>query len=98
MSKNIRIVYLYLVCLISLFMIIGGFVATINSFAEYFFPTNYYSYYDETDISRRKIQEKNDKIDSLKSAVTTIALLAVSTPVFIYHWKKVEKERNELEG
>lgn len=102
MSKNIRIIYLYLVCLISLFMIIGGFVATVNSFAEYFFPTNYYSsysYYDSSDdIARLKIQKENDKIANLKDAVTSIALLVVATPVFAYHWKKIEKDKKELEG
>lgn len=102
MSKNIRIIYLYLVCLITLFMIIGGFVSTINSFAEYFFPTNYYGsysyYYDAEEIANENIRKQNDKIDNLKSAVTSIALLVVAIPVFAYHWKKIEKDRKELEG
>lgn len=44
-SKNIRTIYLYLVCLITLFMVIGGLIFTINSITEYIFPDNYRDYY-----------------------------------------------------
>ena len=40
-KKNVRSVYLYLVCFITLFMVIGGIIATINEIAEYVFPINY---------------------------------------------------------
>lgn len=98
MSKKIRIIYLYLVCLISLFLIVGGIVFTVNAVAQYFFPTNYYyssSYYS---YNERKIEEENTKRANLRNAISSFALIAVSSPIFIYHWKKVEAERKEMEG
>ena len=34
-SKNLRAVYLYAVCFITLMMVIGGVIATVYSFSEY---------------------------------------------------------------
>lgn len=89
MSKNIRIIYLYLVCLIMLFLVVGGFVYTVNSFCSYLFPTTYSasgtSYYD------------NARISSLKTAITAFVTFVVSGLIFIYNWKKIEKERKEME-
>jgi hypothetical protein len=94
MSKRIRVIYLYLVCLISLFLIVGAIISSVNYFAQYFFPTNSYSYYS---VVERKLEMENDKIENLRNGISSLALLAVSTPLFIYHWKKVESERKELE-
>ncbi len=47
-SKNIRTIYLYLVCLITLFLVVGGIISAIYSTANLIFPTTYYSnYYNE---------------------------------------------------
>lgn len=43
-SKNIRIIYLYIVSFISLMIIIGGLISLSSCVARYFFPTNYYAY------------------------------------------------------
>jgi hypothetical protein len=44
-SKNIRTVYLYTVCFITLMMCIGGIIATVNAAANYFLPVIYVPYY-----------------------------------------------------
>lgn len=41
MASNFRIFYLYTVALITLIMIIGGIVATVNNITSYFFPDSY---------------------------------------------------------
>ena len=41
-SKNIRTIYLYVVCLITLFLVVGGIISAIYSVAELIFPTSYY--------------------------------------------------------
>lgn len=46
-SKNIRTIYLYLVCLITLFLMVGGIISAIYSTANLVFPTSYYSNYYE---------------------------------------------------
>jgi len=37
-SKNLRAVYLYVVCFITLMMVIGGIIATVAAIANYAFP------------------------------------------------------------
>lgn len=46
-SKNVRTVYLYLVCLITLFLAVGGIISAIYEAANFIFPTSYYSTYQE---------------------------------------------------
>lgn len=90
MSKNIRIIYLYLVCLIMLFLIVGGFISTFYSFSSYLFPISY--------SGAETVYYENARIDSLKTSISSFATFIVSGLVFIYYWKKIEKERKELEG
>lgn len=113
--STIRIIYLYLVCLITIFMAVGGFVTAVNHISQYFFPTsysyyNYPVYYEDEDYNDEKfmeydykadqanqeIEKQNQKIRDLKASITSLALVAVSIPIFIYHWKKIELERKEL--
>lgn len=89
MSKNIRVIYLYLVCLILLFIIIGSFVYSSYSIGEYLFPTSY--------SAVGTTSYENARIESLRVAISSIATFVVSLIIFIYHWRKIEKERKEME-
>ena len=89
MSKNIRIIYLYLVCLIMLVLAVGGFIFTFNFFGNYLFPTTY--------SNVGTVYYENARIENLKSAITSFATFIVSGLIFIYNWKKIEKERKEME-
>lgn len=89
MSKNIRVIYLYLVCLIMLILSIGGFIFTFNSLGDYFFPTTY------SNIGT--VNYENSRIESLKTAITSFATFIVSGLIFMYNWRKIEKERKEME-
>lgn len=46
-SKNVRTIYLYLVCLITLFLAVGGVISAIYETANLIFPTSYYATYQE---------------------------------------------------
>lgn len=41
MANNFRTIYLYIVTLITLCMIVGGIVSTVNYITSYFFPDSY---------------------------------------------------------
>lgn len=89
MSKNIRIIYLYLVCLIMLFIIVVSFVYTSYSVGEYLFPTSY------SGIGTTSYE--NARIESLRTAISSVATFIVSLIIFVYYWRKIEKERKEME-
>lgn len=131
MSKNIRILYLYIVSFITLCMMVGSFVGIVNTTISYLYPTaNYYggyypatttkdyvstdvntgsgvisgdtSIYDEQkaiDAYKKGLadEELTQKRRSLKSIFGAIAVLVVATPLYIYHFGKIEKERKEEE-
>jgi hypothetical protein len=106
MSK-LRNVYLYLVSFVSLMMIIIGVIFTVQNITDVIFPTNYY--YESIAIDKtgnlseedkkiyeenQKINEENSKINSKKSVAKSIAVVIVALPTFVYHWRKVEKEKD----
>ena len=41
MGNNFRTMYLYIVSLITLGMIVGGIVSTVNNITSYFYPDSY---------------------------------------------------------
>lgn len=131
-SKTIRIIYLYVVSFVTLMMIVGGFISTINAIATYLWPNNYNYYYTTYDTqtynldkqrilndstltapqrndqisaiddkyatilqndSQEKIREENERNSRLKNIFTSLAVLLVSIPLYIYHWRRIEKEK-----
>lgn len=92
MSKNIRTLYLYLVSLIALGMIVIGCISTIDECASYFFPT--IDYYNMTDNKEEAlIKERNEKTQSIKSAISSASVAIIGVPLYMYHFGKVQKER-----
>ena len=93
MSKNIRTLYLYIISFITLGMMVIGFVSFVNGIASYAFPTvsGYYSYDDDEyfKYNDEYIQDKkDDKRESLRNTISSFAVIAIGTPLFVYHWKK----------
>ena len=108
MTKNIRILYLYIVSFIALVMIVTGFVATVNAITSYMYPVVYYyggSYYsDKDDYSYYSINQydeglaretRNERKESIKEGISYVAVTAIGSFLFAYHWKKIENERKE---
>lgn len=105
---KLRNVYLYLVCFVSLMMILMGVIFTVQNITDVMFPTNYYEILppEKTvglSVEEQKNYEENQKryeenrnIESKKSVAKSIAVVIVALPTFAYHWRKVEKEKNEL--
>lgn len=67
-SKNVRIIYLYIVSFIALMIIIGGLINLSSCVARYFFPTDYYSYgYTEPAKFNSSAIDENNTTDSTTS-------------------------------
>lgn len=102
MAKYIRIIYLYVVSFISLSMLVAGIVATVSSITEYYFPTNYVFfreeqtssyYYSTDDVSKSEIDKRNEQRKQIKEIATDVAIVVLAIPLYTYHWKKIQKER-----
>lgn len=106
--SKLRSVYLYLVSFVSLMMILMGVIFTVQNITDVMFPTNYYydTYPSEkmegVSEEEQKIYEENQKrnyennrMENKKSVAKSVAVVVVALPTFVYHWRKVEKEKNE---
>lgn len=103
MGNNFRTMYLYIVSLITLGMIVGGIVSTVNNITSYFYPDSYvffeqessnqYDIYDYEDTRNNEIKRENYKNEKIKNSVVSVAIIVVGGIMYKYHWNIIEKER-----
>lgn len=103
MGNNFRTMYLYIVSLITLGMIVGGIVSTVNNITSYFYPDSYvffeqessnqYDIYDYEDTRNNEIKRENYKNEKIKNSVVSVAIIVVGAIMYKYHWNIIEKER-----
>ena len=104
--SKFRNLYLYLVSFVTLMMILGGIIFTVQNITDVVFPTNYFTegmpYEKSGNLSveekeaydeNQKVIQENRRMDSKKNVVKSIAVVAVAFPTFVYHWRKIEKEK-----
>jgi len=104
-----RSIYLYVVCLVTLIMMIIGAVNVIRSTTELFYPQPgpYAGMYKdpsqpgldaETEARMLAEQREIDLAWSQRNAVISIvggvALVIIAAPLYRYHWRAVQRERD----
>jgi len=101
---SLRNIYLYLVCLITLIMIIFGTVGVVRNVVELIYPEPPYVDYPtvkEPGVEQPTAEEleevrKAEQDRQLRYAIIELvgnaALLLVAGPLYIYHWRKIETE------
>ncbi len=110
MSKDrwsLRNIYLYLVCLITLIMVIVSAVGLIRGTVELVYPEPGYYYEkpldgkgesatsDEEWDRQQKAQQAQSRRYAILSLVGSGAMLVIAGPLYIYHWRKIETEHGE---
>ena len=104
---KLRNIYLYLVSFVSLMLILIGLIFTIQNLTDLIFPTNYY--YDTAPIDKtgqteeekkayeesQRRNEQNQRTLRGKAVAKSTSVVVVALPSFIYHWRKIEKEKRE---
>jgi len=105
--NKLRNIYLYLVSFVTLMMILGGLIFTVQNVTDVIFPTNYYETYpvekegnlteEEKKLNEVNLQRnrENQMTESKKNVAKSIAVVVVALPTFLYHWKKIEREKKE---
>ena len=104
---SLRNIYLYLVCLITLIMVIVAAVGLVRSTVELIYPDPGYYYSapivkggtderSQEDIdAERKSQEDQSRRQAILNLVGNAAMLLVAGPLYVYHWRKIEVEHVE---
>lgn len=106
MANNFRTIYLYIISLITLAMIVGGIVSSVNNITSYFYPDSYvffsetnstsnskYNDYDYETSKNNLIKRENYKNEKIKNTVVSVVVIIVGGIMYKYHWNIIEKER-----
>lgn len=94
---TVRNTYLYLVCLITLVIVIVGAVGTVRGLVTLIYPEPARVV---TDLGLEKgvleadmvAQQQWSQRYAVLELVHNVALLAIAAPVYVLHWRKIEHE------
>jgi predicted DNA repair protein MutK len=98
---SLRNIYLYLVCLITLIMVIVAVVGLVRSTVELLYPDPGYYMAEPVkgedrsaeDIEKeREYQLASSRRYAVLNLVGNVAMLLVAGPLYVYHWRKIEVE------
>ncbi|MFA5845022.1 MAG: hypothetical protein WC971_09370 [Coriobacteriia bacterium] len=102
---SLRNIYLYLVCLITLIMVIFATVNLVRAIVELAYPDPGFpiTFAPEKggavtaadariQKEQQRIQQQQSRRQAVLSLVAGIAMLGVAGPLYIYHWRKIEAE------
>jgi hypothetical protein len=102
---SLRNIYLYLVCLITLIMVIVGAATAVRSVVDMIYPDpGYYMdrpvdeegeplYSDEEWERQQQIQEDSARRYAVISLVGSLSYVFIAGPIYVYHWRKIELEK-----
>ncbi len=106
---SLRNIYLYLVCLITLIMVIVGAAGTVRTAVEFIYPDPG-AYFDpymkvkgESGLTeaefeeQQRLQQAQQQRQAVLNLVGNIALVVIAGPLYVYHWRKIELELDEAE-
>jgi hypothetical protein len=105
-----RNIYLYLVCLVTLILVIFATVEVVKAVVELAYPEPVWDattvakpivppsetpaqvQVDEAaELRQREIQRQWSQRNSLLNLVRNIAMFLVATPIYVYHWRRIER-------
>lgn len=103
MKFNIRLLYLYLFSFVGLLISIIGSVQLVDlGIKNYVFRVAEYTYYaDQITIEKQTIspeemerRNKEEQTNQRKRQLSTsLSMILVGVPVYLYHWKTIKKEQ-----
>jgi hypothetical protein len=101
---SLRNIYMYLVCLITLIMVIVGSVGIVRGVVELAYPDPYVAFdrpidekgeptmTDEEWERQQKLNADSSRRYAVLSLVGNAALVLIAGPLYVYHWRKIEVE------
>jgi len=103
---SLRNIYLYLVCLITLIMVIVGAATAVRAVVDLVYPDpGYYMerpldedgepmYTDEEWEQQQSIQRESTLRYAVLSLVGSLSYVFIAGPIYVYHWRKIESEKD----
>jgi hypothetical protein len=91
-----RSLYLYAVCLITLLIILFSTISILNGVVNLAFPDPAYidPYASKENLPNPALfaqQEENEQLRTLKRILTAVITIAITAPIYLYHWRSAKK-------
>jgi hypothetical protein len=91
-----RSLYLYSVCLITLLIILFSTISILNGVVNLAFPDPAYidPYASKENLPNPSLlaqQEENEQLRTLKRILTAVITIAITAPIYLYHWRSAKK-------
>jgi hypothetical protein len=91
-----RSLYLYAVCLITLLIILFSTISILNGVVNLAFPDPAYidPYASKENLPNPSLlaqQEENEQLRTLKRILTSVITIAITAPIYLYHWRQAKK-------
>lgn len=109
MKFNIRLLYLYLFSFVGLLIAVIGSIQIIDlGLKTYIFKVSEYSYYPEPmpvdgkpGISKEEAAKRNEteqRNQIMRQLSTSLSMIMVGVPLYLYHWKTIKDEAGKVSG
>ena len=101
MKVNIRLIYLYLFSFVGLVVTVVGSIRLVELALKVmvFQGADRFEYYSpplaEDEDAQKKIQEGETERQRQRELSGAIAMIAVGAPLYLYHWKTIQKENKK---
>lgn len=104
MKLNIRVLYLYLFSFVGLIIVVIGGITLVNLGLKTFVFKDADKYPVYTDMTlpkeeqgmnleeQQKMQNAESMRQKQRELSNAIAMISVGIPLYLYHWKKIQKE------
>jgi len=102
MKFSLRLLYLYLFSFVGLLITIIGSVQLVDlGIKNYIFRVSDYTYYSDPvvgekfDISSEEMKKRNDMEQAnqrKRQLSTSLSMILIGIPVYLYHWKTISRE------
>jgi hypothetical protein len=91
-----RSLYLYAVCLITLLIILFSTISILNGAINLAFPDPAYidPYTNKENLPNPALlaqQQENEQLRTLKRILTSVITIAITAPIYLYHWRQAKK-------
>lgn len=108
MKINIRLIYLYLFSFVGLLVVVIGSVRMVDLGMKFFIfkDADKYEYITPMEVGGKKAKfaeeaarinaEKDQKRNRQREFSNSLAMIIVGLPLYLYHWKTIQKENKNL--
>lgn len=93
---DIRRIYLYLVAFATLMMVVIGAIRVVDAVVNIAYPEPPPIVYKDPNSTQPSKEEQQLELErqryyKIRELISSLAMVGVATPVYLYHWRKIQR-------